>query len=332
MTSEVTPPNHPSFGARLWLGVGSVLRFLLRLAFVVVLAIILGAGVYFGIAYGVPALQHQYVQPVQNNSLRLDALEARHEQDIQQTASRLDTLTSRLETLETQSDINKETFANQQAQLDTLAEAQATQASVLDDLLPLQTVISDNRDALNDLQSDMQVVQLENEELAQAVSDLQALQSKNEALGQAVFENSQNIQALSDENTEQGEQLVTFQRDLQLLWTLDLLTRSRLFIEQDNYGLARTTIQAARDSLAALQGEVLIDQSEMVVQIVAYLESALENLPDYPQSAVKALQNAWQLLVLSLMDGRIVAPTLESTSEIASETTPTPTPTPAPSG
>ena len=315
MTSEITPPNRPSFGTRLWHGLGSVLRFLLRLAFVVVLVIILGGGVYFGIAYGVPALQRQYVQPVQDNSLRLDDLEARHEQDIQQIASRLDTLTSRLETLEAQSDINKETFANQQTQLDTLAEAQATQAFVLDGLVPLQTAIADNRDALDDLQSDMQ-----------------AVQSKNEALAQAVSENSQDIQALSDENSEQGEQLVALQRDLQLLWALDLLTRSRLFIEQDNYGLARTSIQAARDRLAALQGEALFDQSEVIVEIVAYLDSALEKLPDNPQVAEEALQFGWQLLVLSLTDERIVTPTPESTSEISGETTPTPTPTPEPSG
>jgi chromosome segregation ATPase len=257
-----------------------------------VLAIILGVGVYFGIAYGVPALQRQYVQPVQDNSLRLDDLEARHEQDIQQIANRLDTIASRLETLEAQSDINTEIFTSQQAQLDTLAEAQATQAAVLDDLIPMQTAISDNRGALDDLQSDMQ-----------------AVQSENEALAQAVSENSQDIQALSDETAEQGEQLVTLKRNLQLLRTLDLLTRSRLFIEQDNYGLARATIQAARDSLSSMQSEAIVDQPEVAAQIVSYLDRALENLPDNPQGAEESLQNAWQLLLLSLPDEQTGTPT-----------------------
>jgi hypothetical protein len=332
MNSEITTPTRPSFGARLWHGLGSFLRFLLRLAFVVVVAIILGTGVYFGIANGVPALQRQYVQPVQDNSLRLDVLEARHDQYTQQIASRLDTLTSRLETLEAQGDINKEIFANQQAQLDMLADAQATQASVLDDLIPLQSAISDNRDTLDDLQSDMQVVQANNKALEQAVSDIQVLLSKHEALAQEVSENSQNIQVLSDENMEQGEQLVTLQRDLQLLWTLDLLTRSRLFMEQDNSGLARTSIQAAGDKLAALQDKDLLDQSELVEQIAAYLERVVVNLPDNPQSAQRALDNAWQLLVLSLMEGGIAGPSAEGTSDLEGETMQTPTPTPAPPG
>lgn len=292
MTSENTPPNQPSFGTRLWQGIGAFLKFLLRLAFVVLLAILLGTGVYLGIAYGLPALQRQYIQPVQDNSQRLDEMEAQYEQDMQQISRRQDAFTKRLETLENQSDVNKELFADQQLQLDTLAETQTNQTVKLDELMPLETAISDNTSALDDLQTDML-----------------ALQSEIEELNQTVSEHSQSLQSLNDENEEQSEQMVAIQRDLQLLWVLDLLTRSRLFLEQDNYGLANSATQVVYDRLVALQDEEFFDQPEVVEQVISYLENALENLPNNPEVAGEALQDAWQLLVLTLPEEPIATPT-----------------------
>jgi chromosome segregation ATPase len=292
MTSENTPQNQPSFGARLRQGFGSFLKFLLRLAFVVLLAILLGSGIYLGIAYGLPALQRQYIQPVQDNSLRLDEMEAQYEQDMQQISRRQDALTKRLETLEAQSDVNKELFANQQMQLDTLAEAQTNQTVILDELMPLETAVSDNTNALDELGADMET-----------------LQSEIEALNQTMTEHSQSLQSLNDENEEQNEQLVEIQRDLQLLWALDLLTRSRLFVEQDNYGLARSATEVVYDRIIVLQEEEFFDQNEVIEQIISYLENALESLPDNPGTAEDALQNAWQLLVLTLPEEQIATPT-----------------------
>lgn len=292
MTSENTPQNQLSFGARLWQGFGSFLKFLLRLAFVVLLAILLGSGIYLGIAYGLPALQRQYIQPVQDNSLRLDEMEAQYEQDMQQISRRQDALTKRLETLEAQSDVNKELFANQQMQLDTLAEAQTNQTVILDELMPLETAVSDNTNALDELGA-----------------DVETLQSEIEALNQTMSEHSQSLQSLNDENEEQNEQLVAIQRDLQLLWALDLLTRSRLFVEQDNYGLARSATEVVYDRIVVLQEEEFFDQNEVIEQIISYLENALESLPDNPGAAEDALQNAWQLLVLTLPEEQIATPT-----------------------
>lgn len=292
MTSENTPQNQLSFGARLWQGFGSFLKFLLRLAFVVLLAILLGSGIYLGIAYGLPALQRQYIQPVQDNSLRLDEMEAQYEQDMQQISRRQDALTKRLETLEAQSDVNKELFANQQMQLDTLAEAQTNQTVILDELMPLETAVLDNTNALDELGA-----------------DVETLQSEIEALNQTMSEHSQSLQSLNDENEEQNEQLVAIQRDLQLLWALDLLTRSRLFVEQDNYGLARSATEVVYDRIVVLQEEEFFDQNEVIEQIISYLENALESLPDNPGTAEDALQNAWQLLVLTLPEEQIATPT-----------------------
>lgn len=292
MTSENTPQNQLSFGARLWQGFGSFLKFLLRLAFVVLLAILLGSGIYLGIAYGLPALQRQYIQPVQDNSLRLDEMEAQYEQDMQQISRRQDALTKRLETLEAQSDVNKELFANQQMQLDTLAEAQTNQTVILDELMPLETAVLDNTNALDELGA-----------------DVETLQSEIEALNQTMSEHSQSLQSLNDENEEQNEQLVAIQRDLQLLWALDLLTRSRLFVEQDNYGLARSATEVVYDRIEVLQEEEFFDQNEVIEQIISNLENALESLPDNPGTAEDALQNAWQLLVLTLPEEQIATPT-----------------------
>jgi DNA repair exonuclease SbcCD ATPase subunit len=283
MTSETAPQESPSAGERFWHGLGTLFKFILRLAFVVVLAVLLGSAVYFGVTYGLPALQRQYIQPVQDNSLRLDSLESQYERDIQQINSRLDALTDRLETLETQSDDTKQDFADLQAQLDSMADTQETQAAVLEDIFPLQSEISENRDAIDELQS-----------------ELSALQTESETLSDTVSEHDQDLQELNEENADQVAQLAELQRDFQLLWTLDLITRSRLDIAQDNFGLARSAAQAARDRLAALEEDTQFEGSEVIPQIMAYLDTAVENLTDNPQAAEEALLNAWRAIVLNM--------------------------------
>lgn len=283
MSVDTTPPDQPSIGRQFWHALGTFFRFFLRLAFVVILAVFLGSAIYFGITIGLPALQRQYIQPVQDNSLRLEDLENQYGQDIQNITSRLDSLSDRLETLEAQSDDNKETHAILDAQMDSLLEAQATQAATLEELSPLQNEVAEHREAIDELSAEQG-----------------ALQTETEAVSDAITEFEQDLQELIEERSEQADQLANLQRDIQLLWTLDLITRSRLDIAQDNFGLARSAVQAAHDRLAVLEEETQIEESEVVVQIKAYLDTALENLPDDPQEAEVALLNAWQLLVLNL--------------------------------
>ena len=67
--SAEQPQSGPSFWQRL-------IRFIIRLLFVFVVGIALGAGIFFGAVF----LYQQYVQPVQSNSTTLKVFEIRLEQ------------------------------------------------------------------------------------------------------------------------------------------------------------------------------------------------------------------------------------------------------------
>ena len=67
--SAEQPQSGPSFWQRL-------VRFIIRLLFVFVVGIALGAGIFFGAVF----LYQQYVQPVQSNSTTLKVFEIRLEQ------------------------------------------------------------------------------------------------------------------------------------------------------------------------------------------------------------------------------------------------------------
>ena len=84
MTTETQSAGQPSSGSRLGRTARTTAGCLLRLLFIVILGIGLGAAVYYGVVYGAPALYYQYVYPVQQNTLRLEDLEARQAQSDQQ--------------------------------------------------------------------------------------------------------------------------------------------------------------------------------------------------------------------------------------------------------
>ena len=89
MSSDNTSPT---FGELM----GNFLRFMLRLLFILVIAIGLGVAIYFGAAYGFPELYRRYVQPVEDNSMRLENIESAQKQDIQQLNERIEAISSRL--------------------------------------------------------------------------------------------------------------------------------------------------------------------------------------------------------------------------------------------
>jgi hypothetical protein len=121
-------------------------------------------------------------------------------------------------------------------------------------------------------------------------------------------------------------------RDLQLVKAMELLTRARLVLVQNNLGLAQFDIQAGRRILVDLQVEAPAYQSEQIARIIARLDAVLGNLPDAPVAAADELEGAWQLLLAGLPKEPPVVPESEATPTTTSTPEPTatvsPTPTP----
>ncbi len=119
-------------------------------------------------------------------------------------------------------------------------------------------------------------------------------------------------------DTHKNEVLAEVEKQLTLTRSLELLSRSRLYLSQSNYGLAETDVTEARALLYSLLSVVSADEVEGLKVVISRLDLALDNLPQYPVVAVYDVDIAWKLLV----DGLPNVPPMAVTPVIVS---PTPT-------
>jgi hypothetical protein len=134
--------------------------------------------------------------------------------------------------------------------------------------------------------------------------------------------------------------LVTVRTEVHLLKAMELLTRARLQLAQDNPGAAKTEVQEARNLLLNLGATLPEDQQKALAAIVQRLELGLANLPDAPRLAADDLEVAWQLLVKGLpaqsttttLLSPVTTPPITSTETLTATVpvTVTVTPTPKP--
>jgi len=308
MSDQVPTPAPPSFGDRLALAFIKFVRALVRILLILSLAVLLGAGIY----YGVPALYRRYVQPVENNLSRLNDAQSRQEQSNQQVKQRLDELGQRVEGLELQNDSHKQTLNEVQARLDEMESAQQAGGGAQ------ATAIAQ--------QADLEAT------LAAMGANLEQLQSEIAAVNQAMGQTSLQVQELVDSAEVGKDPLQALHNELQLVKAMELLTRSRVYLVEDNLGLAKQDVSAARLLLAKMGGDVPSYQVKPLAAIIARLDAALSNLPSRPVLAAEDLEVAWQLLRDGL-PGQATpqpTPTAEAETPAASSVIETPTPTPTP--
>lgn len=293
-----------------------LLGVLLRLIFVFIAGIIIGAGLYFGFQ----AFYSQYVNPVQQHALRLDALEMKQQQMDQAQAQRLESLISRLETIETRSDEIKESLSMIDGQIDRIQAYQATQdatAQTLDQQVEAQAAaLSVAEQALQDqgkqIKSNQSAVLAEFEDVT---GGLKAVQTQAASAEKALLENELAYSALQAQVEQQ----------IQLLTAMELLTRARLSLVQGNLSLARVDIEDARSIVLELQDGATSDQAAYFEEVLTHLNQSGESLPREPLRAADELEGAWQLLQQSLLL-KPGTPLLTPTPVAAPTTTPTPRP------
>jgi len=310
MSDQAPTPAPPSFGDRLALAFIKFVRALVRILLILLLAVLLVAGIY----YGVPALYRRYVRPVETNLARLNDAQSRQEQSNQQINQRLDELEQRLEGLELQNDSHKQTLDEVQTRMDEMESAQQAGGGA-------QATAIARQDELEAT-------------LAAMGANLEQVQAEIAAVDQAIGRTSLQVQELVN-STEAGESpLQELRNELQLVKAMELLTRSRVYLVEDNLGLAQQDVSAARLLLAKMGGDVPSYQVKPLAAIIARLDAALSNLPSKPVLAAEDLEVAWQLL----RDGLPGEATPQPTPTIGTGTpaamgvteTPTTTPTPIP--
>jgi len=100
------------------------------------------------------------------------------------------------------------------------------------------------------------------------------------------------LEAQIKENNDKS--LRELKYEVMMTRALDMLGRARLYLAQSNFGLAKVDVQSARDLLFELQTET---GDDVLSQVIARLDLALRNLPDFPVVAAGDLEIAWQILM-----------------------------------
>lgn len=183
--------------------------------------------------------------------------------------------------------------------------------------------------------------------LKQQIATLQARVTTLETRADAVDQSLQTLDATlldlqyaqdtlaSQLAKQKDEQLQELSNQITLVRAVDLLSRSRLYLSESNYGLAKTDLQTSRVLLYSLLDLVPADQVNGLKTVISRIDLAISNLPAYPVVAVYDVDTAWQLLIDGLPNvpemavTPVILPpsdtptaTLEPTLEISATPTP----------
>lgn len=308
-------PQYPSFGQRLWLAFVAFLRAFIRLLVMVLTILLFAALIYFG----VPMLYEQYLSPMEGRLAAVEHNQTLEAQSLDHLQAALDDLSQRMTQIELDNDTTKQLLDSLSIQATQLVEAQATQMA---HLLATQQRASDDLAQLN-------------ESLSQLETRLSALEETLEAMDTEISSLKERVAHL--ELSPAGQlTLEKVYNELQLVKAMELLTRSRFSLVQNNFGLAEQDLEAALHILVELK--VPEAQQETLDRVIEHLKDAMRYLPDSPVLAAEALELAWQLLKLGLPESATTTPTASSTplegftltpmATLSPASTPTPTPIP----
>jgi len=195
-------------------------------------------------------------------------------------------------------------------------------------LTQLKTRLAQNEITIAGLQTKLDAAQTAQAQQAQSISDLdgkvQKIEEQIAARTQSLAALEQAQSALQAQNDATDAEV---ERQINLMKSMELLSRARLFMYQSNYGLARIDVLTARDLLAKVQPTAPADFADDLAEVIHRLDLTLANLPTFPVAASDDLDIAWQILLGGLPQPQAVPVTATPASETpAPEVTATPTP------
>ena len=195
-------------------------------------------------------------------------------------------------------------------------------------LTQLKTRLAQNEITIAGLQTKLDAAQTAQAQQAQSISDLdgkvQKIEEQIAARTQSLAALEQAQSALQAQNDATDAEV---ERQINLMKSMELLSRARLFMYQSNYGLARIDVQTARDLLAKVQPTAPADFADDLDEVIHRLDLTLANLPAFPVAASDDLDIAWQILLGGLPQPPAIPVTATPVSETPiPEATAPPTP------
>jgi hypothetical protein len=244
---EITT-REESFGRRF-------LRIFVRVLLVVILGTVIGVALYLS----VPALYRQFIEPVQGNSQRIDALEESLAQMQVNTREQHSAISRDLAEIEGGLASQREDMAEVEAQGEVIVDRLEEYGDDLDELPSLFNRIEDLED------------------------DLGAMGSRLDDLEQALQDEVIPAQYLG--------------RQIQLLRAMELVTRARLWLMQGNLGMAAEDVLAAKEILEVQDVDAM--EGGSLTPIIVRLDAILAEIDLRPVIAADDLEVVWQLLLFA---------------------------------
>jgi predicted RNase H-like nuclease (RuvC/YqgF family) len=194
----------------------------------------------------------------------------------------------------------------------------------------LQSRQEQTEQELADLQTKLGTLETVQNEHDQSLNKLDDRIGEIETEIAARTESLETLERIQSEIQEQNEVAsAELERQVDLLKSMELLSRARLFMYQSNFGLAEQDVQIARDVLATVQEDAPEALAEDLEMVLLHLDLALSNLPNFPVAASDDLDIAWQILLTGSAPtptGAAATPTLAGTISATPNTTVTSTP------
>ncbi|MFN8413738.1 MAG: helix-hairpin-helix domain-containing protein [Anaerolineales bacterium] len=152
--------------------------------------------------------------------------------------------------------------------------------------------VEKNTAQISKLEDDIATLQKQLDETNSRITTLETSVETHTAAIEKLTEMQATLETQLKENNDKT--LLELKHQIMATRALDILGRARMYLAQSNFGLAQADVQAARDLLADLNNET---HDKLTQQVVARLDLALGNLPDFPVVASGDVEIAWQILV-----------------------------------
>jgi len=299
--------DHERSSSSSFLGaVGRVIRFLIRLAFVLIVGALIGLGLF----YGVPYAYRRLMWPVQENSARIAILE-------EQVAKNSDSIFNNRLALEDRiSDLEE-----QVAELGDQGAARAESQEALErETEQLAGRVSDLEDDLRAQQKELEEADLAFSETASHLTE--EIDMVGEQLAEARQELSQKTEASQEGVEALGGKLDEAAVRLLFLQTAQDLLKVRLLLVEDNPGTARETLALAVEHLEQAGG-LVPEQEERVEDLRDRMLAVDDLIANRSFRARPSLEALWADLM------GFVTPLSAGTTVTGTQgTSPVPTPTP----
>ncbi len=301
MSSEPVSPPPPDAGG-FTTAATAFLRGVVRLVVILLMGSLLGLGIYFGIPY----LYNQFILPVEQNAQAIEQLQSSQDELEQFLAGQISDLQQRIQDLESQQDLTRE----------TLSALQSAGGSLQDDLATVTAEFETQSEILSSLEADLTQSQQEFARLEQQLTRLATA--------------SRGQQQLLEELQSNGSPLREVQTELEILKTLQVLARARLFLGRSDIDLARAELVIAQRILGNLATQVTPEEADYFNRVLVRLGLAEQNLEETPLLAAEDVEISYQLLLDRIVPAiRSGISTPEGATPVSQTTGTTGTPPPA---